>query len=63
MLNRWNGGEISIEISKFNYTTGDVVEGIVHVFLSEIFEGKELTVGLYGYEESYFRLVVSDSSV
>jgi hypothetical protein len=32
MLNRWNGGEISIEISKFNYTTGDVVEGIVHVF-------------------------------
>ena len=53
---RFYGGEITIQLEESgpNHQSGSTIIGVVNVSLTEqLFPVKNLTVGLYGYEQTY----------
>ena len=54
---QFQGGQIFIQLQDNNisFVAGQVVQGFIHVNQSEGFDAQNLTVGLYGTEETYFR--------
>ena len=53
----FGGGQIFIQLqeNQISFVAGQVIQGFVHINMQQAFDATNITVGLYGSEETYFR--------